>query len=71
VQIAVAFPTLFVVIFLLHLGPLNQPLSRAIVYGVFWATVATGALVAATRNEARKRVRRDDKPPPGGLPPAS
>jgi hypothetical protein len=71
VQIAIAFPTLFVVIFLLHLGPLDQPLSRAIVYGVFWGTVATGALVAASRNEARKRVRRDDVPPPDGLPPSA
>jgi hypothetical protein len=59
VQIAIAFPALFVVIFLLHLGPLNQPLSRALVYGIFWGVAATGALVAASRNEARKRVQRD------------
>jgi hypothetical protein len=69
-QIAIAFPILFVVIFLLHLGPLNQPLSRAIVYGLFWGVAATGAVVAASRNEARKRVRRDS-PPRDDLPPVA
>jgi len=60
VQIAIAFPVLFVVLLLLHLGPLNQPWSRAVLYGLFWAVPATGALVAASRNEARKRVASRD-----------
>jgi hypothetical protein len=58
-QIAIAFPTLSVVLFLFHLGPLNQPLIRAIFYGLFWSVLATPAVVLATRNELRKRDQRD------------
>ena len=55
VQIAIAFPTLSVLLFLLHLGPLNQPLLRAAFYGVFWSILATPAVILATRNELQKR----------------
>lgn len=55
IQVAILLPVLVVALFLVHLGPLNQPLGRAITYGVFWGVLATGAIVAATRNEARKR----------------
>ncbi len=58
-QVAIAFPTLAVVLFLFHLGPLGQPLLRAIFYGVFWSILATPAIVVATQNELRKRDRRD------------
>ena len=58
-QVAIAFPTLSVVLFLFHLGPLGQPLIRAIFYGVFWSILATPAIVVATQNELRKRDRRD------------
>jgi hypothetical protein len=58
-QIAIAFPTLSVLLFLLHLGPLNQPPIRAAFYGVFWSTLATPAVIIATRNELRKRHERD------------
>jgi hypothetical protein len=61
VQIAIAFPVLFVVLLLLHLGPLGQPASRAFFYGLFWGVLATGAVVAASRNEARKRATRDPR----------
>ena len=61
VQIAIAFPTLSVVLFLLHLGPLNQPPIRAAFYGVFWAILATPLLVIATQNELRKRERREQR----------
>ena len=59
VQIAIAFPTLSVVLFLLHLGPLNQPPIRAAFYGVFWSILATPAVIVATRNELRKRHKLD------------
>jgi hypothetical protein len=58
-QVAIAFPTLTVVLFLFHLGPLGQPLLRAIFYGVFWSILATPAIVVATQNELRKRNRRE------------
>jgi hypothetical protein len=54
-QIVVAFPTLTLVLFLLHLGPLNQPPLRAAFYGVFWSILATPAVILATRNELQKR----------------
>jgi hypothetical protein len=58
-QVAIAFPVLALVLFLFHLGPLDQPPIRAVFYGVFWSVVATPALVLATQNELRKRERRD------------
>ena len=58
-QVAIAFPTLSLLLFLFHLGPLGQPLVRAIFYGVFWSILATPAIVVATQNELRKRRRRD------------
>lgn len=58
-QVAIAFPALAVLLFLFHLGPLGQPLIRAIFYGVFWSILATPALVVATQNELRKRDRRE------------
>jgi Kef-type K+ transport system membrane component KefB len=58
-QVAIAFPTLSVLLFLFHLGPLGQPPIRAIFYGVFWSILATPAIVVATQNELRKRDRRE------------
>jgi Kef-type K+ transport system membrane component KefB len=58
-QVAIAFPALAVLLFLFHLGPLGQPLIRAIFYGVFWSILATPAIVVATQNELRKRDRRE------------
>ena len=55
VQVAIAYPVLTVLLFLLHLGPLNQPTGRAIFYGLFWAIPATALVVMGTRNEAAKR----------------
>ena len=63
VQIAIAFPTLSVVLFLLHLGPLNQPPIRAAFYGVFWSILATPAVIVATRNELQKRHKLDQQQP--------
>jgi hypothetical protein len=63
VQIAIAFPTLSVLLFLLHLGPLNQPPIRAAFYGVFWSILATPAVIIATRNELQKRHKLDQQQP--------
>ena len=56
-QSLIAFPILAVALALIHLGPLNQPLGRAIGYGLFWAIPATAAIVSATAYERRKRQR--------------
>ena len=57
-QVAIAFPTWAVLLFLFHLGPLNQPPIRAAFYGVFWSLFFTPAVVLATQNELRKRRER-------------
>ena len=62
VQIAIAFPTLSVVLFLLHLGPLNQPPIRAAFYGVFWSILATPAVIVATRNELQQAPQAGRRP---------
>lgn len=58
-QFLIAYPVLFVVITLLHLGPLMQPPGRSMIYAVFWALPAAILVVAATQNEARKRRERE------------
>jgi hypothetical protein len=60
VQVVVAFPTLTVLLFLFHLGPLNQPVIRAAFYGVFWSLLFTPILILATQNELRKRRDREE-----------
>ena len=57
-QAALALPVLSVVLFLIHLGPLHQPVGRAIGYGIFWAIPATWAIVTASQHERRKRQER-------------
>ena len=54
-QAAIALPVLSVVLFFAHLGPLHQPVGRAIGYGIFWAIPATWAIVHASQHERRKR----------------
>jgi hypothetical protein len=57
-QAALALPVLSVVLFLIHIGPLHQPVGRAIGYGIFWAIPATWAVVSASQHERRKRQER-------------
>ena len=59
VQVVIAFPILAGALFLLHLGPLNQPFWRAVFYGLFWSIPATAVVVIASQNEARKRSARN------------
>lgn len=58
-QFLIAYPALFVVITLLHLGPLLQPIGRSMIYALFWALPAAILVVAASQNEARKRRERE------------
>ena len=39
VQFLISLPVTILLLFLLHLGPLNQPPARALFYGVFWLSL--------------------------------
>jgi hypothetical protein len=58
-QAALALPVLAFILFLIHIGPLHQPVGRAIGYGIFWAIPATWAVVTASQHERKKREQRD------------
>lgn len=60
-QIVITFPVLVVVLFFVHIGPLNQPLGRGAFYAVFWAILGTFAVVVATRTEASKRKKSEEE----------
>jgi hypothetical protein len=69
VQAAIAFPTLTVVLAIVHLTILGQPFWRGVGYGLFWAVPATVLVVMATAHERRKRQRleaRADGDPDAG-----
>lgn len=57
VQVVSAFVVTFIVLVIIHLELLNQPLGRSLTYGVFWAVLATAALVGGTRSERARRLR--------------
>jgi hypothetical protein len=61
VQAAIALPPLSVLLFLVNLGPFNQPLGRALFYGIFEGGVVTALLLVATASEKSKR--RSGGPP--------
>jgi hypothetical protein len=54
-QFLIAWPTLTVIITIIHLTALNQPAWRSLLYGVFWALPAAFVVAMASQNEARKR----------------
>jgi len=55
VQIAISFPILAVVTFLINIGPFSQPVPRSILYGLFEGAVLSGMLALATRTERGRR----------------
>jgi hypothetical protein len=54
-QGGIAGPLLGVLLFLVNLGPFNQPLWRSVVYGVIEGGMLAGLLLVATRSEKNKR----------------
>jgi hypothetical protein len=54
-QLALSFPPLAVLTFLLNFGPFNQPILRSGFYGVFEGAVLAGLLAVATRTERGRR----------------
>ena len=55
VQLAISFPIFAVLTFLINIGPFNQPLSRAVLYGLFEGAVLCGLMAVATRAERGRR----------------
>jgi hypothetical protein len=58
-QGAIAFPVAAVLMFLIHIGPFNQPVGRAVGYALFWGAILTALLVIASRAERAKRLERE------------
>ena len=56
-QLALSFPVLSVFMFLINIGPFNQPILRSIFYGLFEGGVLTGLTAVATATERGKRTR--------------
>lgn len=62
VQAVCAFVVSFVILVIAHIALLNQPLGRALWYGLFWGVLATVIIVLGTRAERARRLARDDDP---------
>ena len=62
-QIAIVGPIAVALLFVLHVGPLNQPTGRGFGYAVFWGVIVTGLIVGASRAEHAKRSRAAQEPP--------
>ena len=61
VQAAIAFAVFAALAFAMHITVLNQPLARAIGYGVFYGVVFMLLALWATRSEqTRRRAARGD-----------
>ena len=54
-QLAISFPILAVLMFLINIGPFSQPLPRSIFYGLFEGAVLSGLLAVATATERSRR----------------
>ena len=54
-QLAVSFPILAVLTFVINIGPFNQPLLRSVFYGLFEGGVLSGLLAVATATERGRR----------------
>lgn len=63
VQVSAAFIFSLVVLWIAHIGLLNQPIGRAFVYAIFWAVPATVVIVGATRSERARRLRAEGRDP--------
>jgi hypothetical protein len=58
-QAAIAFPVLFIFLFLMNYGPFAQPLGSSIVYGIIEGGLFTVFMLLATAAEKSRREGRD------------
>ena len=56
--LAISFPVLSLLMFLINVGPFNQPILRSIFYGLFEGGVLSGLTAVATATERSKRAQR-------------
>jgi hypothetical protein len=56
-QLALSVPVLSLLMFLINIGPFNQPILRSIFYGLFEGGVLSGLMAVATATERGKRAR--------------
>jgi hypothetical protein len=54
-QLGISFPVFAILMFLINVGPFNQPLLRSILYGLFEGGVLAGLLAVATATERGRR----------------
>jgi|GEM_PF-1058692 len=54
-HLAISFPPFAMLMFLINVGPFNQPLLRSVFYGLFEGGVLSGMLAVITRTERAKR----------------
>lgn len=54
-QALIAIPSLVVLLFLINLGPFNQPLLRSVIYGLLEGGVLGGLVLVVTAQEKAKR----------------
>ncbi len=63
VQVAAAYVVSLLILWIAHIGLLNQPTGRAFVYAIFWAVPATVVIVGATRSERARRLKGEGRGP--------
>jgi hypothetical protein len=56
-QLAMSFPVLSLLMFVINIGPFNQPILRSIFYGLFEGGVLSGLMAVATATERSKRAQ--------------
>ena len=54
-QLMISSPVFAVLMFVINLGPFNQPLWRSVLYGLFEGGVLSGLLAVATATERGRR----------------
>ena len=54
-QLALSFPAFAVLLFLINIGPFNQPILRSVFYGLFEGAVLSILTAVATRTERNRR----------------
>jgi len=55
IQAAIIAPLSILLLWTAHVWFMNQPPLRGLSYGIFWAAILTGVILAATRSERAKR----------------
>jgi hypothetical protein len=66
-QFLLTLPVAVVLLFCFHVVVFNLSAFRSFFYAIFWGIPVTLIVVAASRNEAAKRMRAREPDPPEGV----